>query len=85
MRSLLLQWKVKGFQKKKKRAVWRLAPICLFWCIWKKRNQRTFKDEKLSDQRLKDLFIQTLFEQSRDSLELELLSILNFLDTLYCG
>ena len=77
--------KLRGFKRKKKRAVWRLAPICLFWCIWKKRNQRTFKDEKLSDQRLKDLFIQTLFEQSRDSLELELLSILNFLDTLYCG
>ena len=84
MRNLLLQWKVEGFQKKKK-IVWHLAPICLFWCIWKECNQRTFKNEELSNQRLKNLFIRTLFEWSRDSLELKLPSLLNCLDTLYCG
>ena len=60
VRNLLLQWKVEGFQKKN-RAVWCLAPICLFWCVWKERNQRLFKDEELSDQGLKDLFFRTLF------------------------
>ena len=34
VKNLLLQWKVKGLNKKK-RVVWRLALICLFWCIWK--------------------------------------------------
>ena len=38
VRNLLLEWKVKGLGKKRK-AVWRLAPICLFWCIWQERNQ----------------------------------------------
>ena len=76
MRNLLLQWKVEGFQKKE-RIVWHLAPICLFWCIWKEHNQRTFKNEELSNQRLKNLFIRTLFEWSRDSLELKLPSMLN--------
>ena len=33
VRNLLLEWKVKGLEKKR-RAVWRLASICLFWCIW---------------------------------------------------
>ena len=33
MRNLLLEWKVKGLGKKR-RVVWRLTPICLFWCIW---------------------------------------------------
>ena len=68
VRNLLLQWKVKGLPKKI-RAVWRLAPICLFWCVWKERNRRTFKDEDLSDQGLKDLFLRTLFEWTRDPLE----------------
>ena len=84
LRNLLLQWKVKGFQKKN-RAIWCLAPICLFWCVWKECNRRTFKDEELSDQGLKDLFFQTLFEWTRDSLELDFPSMLIFLDTLCCG
>lgn len=69
---------------KKKRTVWHLAPICLFWCIRKKCHLRTF-DEELSDQRLKDLFIWPLLEWSQDSLELENPSILNVLDALYYG
>ena len=84
VRNLLLQWKVEGFQKKN-RAVWCLAPICLFWCVWKERNQRLFKDEELSDQGLKDLFFQILFEWIRDSLELDFTSMLIFLGTLFCG
>ena len=37
VRNLLLKWKVKGLRKKR-RVVWRLAPICLFWCIWGEQN-----------------------------------------------
>ena len=70
---------------KKKRAVWHFAPICLFWCNWKEHNQRTFKDEEFSDQRLKVFFIWSLLEWSYDYLDLENPSILNFLDALYCG
>ena len=33
VRNLLGEWKIKGLGKKRK-AAWRLAPICLFWCIW---------------------------------------------------
>ena len=64
VRNLLLEWKFRGLGRKK-RAVWWLAPICLFWCIWGKRNQRTFEDEELLDQRLKDLFLQSLVEWSQ--------------------
>ena len=81
--NLLLQWKVKGFQKKN-RTVWCLAPICLFWCVWKECNRRIFKDE-LSDQGLKDLFFQTLCEWTRDFLELDFPSMLIFLETLFCS
>ena len=80
MRNHLQQWKCKGL-KKKKRTVWRLA----LGGIWKEHNLRIFKDEELSNQRLKDFFIQSLLEWSQDPLELENPSLLNFLDALYCG
>ncbi|KAJ9700572.1 hypothetical protein PVL29_006059 [Vitis rotundifolia] len=41
VRNLLLEWKIKGIGKKRC-AVWRMAPICLFWCIWGERNRRMF-------------------------------------------
>ena len=84
VRNLLLEWKFRGLGRKK-RAVWWLAPICLFWCIWGKRNQRTFEDEELLDQRLKDLFLQSLVEWSQQFLDLEISSHLNFLEALYCS
>ena len=37
VRNLLLEWKIKG-QEKKMRAVWRLSSICPFYCIWGERN-----------------------------------------------
>ena len=24
--------------------IWNLVPLCILWCIWKERNQRTFED-----------------------------------------
>ena len=52
MRNLLLEWKFKGLDKKK-RIVWHLALICLFWCILKEHNGKTFEDDELLDQILK--------------------------------
>ena len=48
VRNLLLEWKVKGLGKNKK-VVWRLVPICLFWCSWRERNQIMFQEEELSE------------------------------------
>ena len=83
MIDLLLQWKVRVLQKKKM-AVW--LQFVYFGVFGKNTTDwRTFKDKQLSDQSLKDIFIWTLFEWSRDSLELENPSLLNFLDALYCS
>lgn len=60
VRNILLEWKFKGLDKKRK--VQRLAPVCLFWCIWKEYNWRTFDNDELSDQRLKEFFIKSLLE-----------------------
>ena len=62
VRNLLLEWKVKGLGRKKRRAVWRLAHICLFWCIWGERNRRTFQEEEMSNTCLRNFFFQSLLE-----------------------
>jgi hypothetical protein len=28
--------------------VWRLAPLCLLWCLWRERNARNFEDVETS-------------------------------------
>ena len=70
VKNLLLEWKVKG-TRKKKRVVWRLALICLFWCIWRERNHRTCQEEELSDQSLRKLFTRSLLEWSQQVLRLD--------------
>ena len=77
VRNLLLEWKIKGLGKKR-RAVWRLAPICLLWCIWGERNQITFQEEEMSDTCLRNLFFRSLLEWSQQFLDLDYLSFLNF-------
>ncbi|KAG2674363.1 hypothetical protein I3760_13G130500 [Carya illinoinensis] len=42
-------------------AVWKMIPICLFWCIWKEQNDRTFEDKEHSMEEIRLLFVRTLF------------------------
>ena len=84
VRNLLLEQKVKRLGKKM-RAVWRLAPICLFWCIWRVQNRRTFQEEEMSDPYLRNLFFQTLLEWSQQFLDLDSPSFLNFLGDWHDG
>ena len=46
---------------KKRRKVWKVAPLCLFWAIWKERNRIAFENEELSIHRLKNSFVCNLW------------------------
>jgi hypothetical protein len=41
--------------------VWKMAPLCLMWCIWRERNARCFEDSARSLEDLKHYFLFTLY------------------------
>ena len=52
VRETLLGWDG-DWVGKKNRTMWEAAPLCLFWSVWKARNNIVFYDGVLSLQRLK--------------------------------
>ncbi|KAG6705367.1 hypothetical protein I3842_07G176000 [Carya illinoinensis] len=42
------------------RAMWKMIPLCIMWCLWQERNERTFEDQERSLEELKVLFFRTL-------------------------
>ena len=51
--------------RKKAKAIWRVAPLLLFWAIWKGRNKIIFEDANFSPLRLKLSVIRSLFLWAR--------------------
>ena len=71
-----LEWFFLGKNRKK---AWRVAPLHIFWTVWKKRNRLAFKDESLSIQRLKHSFILTFWAKAKLFIDDYPLTIANFL------
>ena len=46
---------------KKRRKVWKAAPLCIFWAVWKERNMIAFDNKELSIHRLKNSFVCNLW------------------------
>ena len=40
--------------------IWKMIPICIMWCLWQERNERTFEDKERSMEELKIFFFRTL-------------------------
>jgi hypothetical protein len=41
--------------------IWRLAPLCLMWCLWRERNERSFEDRESDLLEIKKIMLQSLF------------------------
>ena len=57
-----------------------MAPLCIFWSVWKERNRIAFGNEELSLQRLKYYFLSYLCSWVRVSLVESPYSLVSFLD-----
>ena len=79
MKTTLLGWNG-GFVGKRRKKAWQMAPLCIFWSVWKERNRLAFGDEDLSLQRLKYSFVCNLLFWVRGSLAESLSSLVSFVD-----
>jgi hypothetical protein len=61
-------------------AIWKAAPHCLIWCLWRERNSRTFSGEEQSVPMLKSSFLQTLFEWLKASHLISATTVAEMLD-----
>ena len=41
--------------------IWRMALLCVMWCLWRERNERSFEDREIGRMELKKRVLQTLF------------------------
>ena len=56
----LLAWQGTAMGKKRKK-IWMIAPLCLFWTLWHERNRVVFENEVTSIQRIKANFVANLW------------------------
>jgi hypothetical protein len=62
------------------RAIWKAVPHCLMWCLWRKRNSRTFSGEEQSVPGLKFTSLHILFEWLKASNLISANSVTEMLD-----
>ena len=67
---------------KKRRKVWRAAPLCLFWTVWKERNGIAFENKEFSIQRLKYSFVSNFWSWAKPCIDEGPTSLINFFDWL---
>ena len=67
---------------KKRRKVWKAAPLCVFWAVWKERNRIAFDNEELSMHRLKNSFVCNLWLWTKSVVNDGSLTLLSFFDWL---
>ena len=64
VKETLIGWRG-SFVGKKRKVVWLMGPLCLFWVIWKARNSIAFEDGVLSIQKLKISFVYLLWSETK--------------------
>ena len=79
VRETLLSWHG-SFVGKKRKKVWRAAPLHIFWTVWKARNKLAFKDNVLSTQRLKYFFVLSFWSEAKLFIVECPITIANFID-----
>lgn len=70
------------FVGKKIKKVWLVAPLCLFWIVWKERNARAFEDEGHLVQGCEFYFLCNLWVWAKGFLVADLSSVVDFIDWL---
>ena len=78
---MLLSWNGVLVGKKRKK-VWKVTPLCIFWSIWRERNRRAFEDKECLDQSFKSYFFFTYFGIGLVYIGDSITSLIEFVDWL---
>ena len=81
VKETLLGWHGAFVGKTRKKA-WQMAPLFIFWSVWKERNLLAFGNEVLSLQRLKHSFACNLWSWVRVFIVLSPFSLVSFFEWL---
>jgi hypothetical protein len=60
--DLLAGWWKSG--RPQSATIWKMVPICIFWCVWKERNRRCFENLEGSLEEVLESFLLTLYNWS---------------------
>lgn len=77
----LLSWHG-SFMSRKRKKVWQVAHLCLFWTMWKERNNRAFDNEEHLDQGIKVAFLSNLWVWGNLYIPFGPSSIVDFVDLM---
>lgn len=47
--------------KPRSASVWKMVPMCLFWCLWREMNDKNFEDRERTLEEILSLFFETLY------------------------
>ena len=72
-----LTWVLYG---KKRKKAWMLAPLCLFWAVWKERNRIAFNNKELSIHRMKNYFVCSFWSWTKLFIDYGPLPLIDFFD-----
>ena len=61
---------------------WKVAPLCIFWTVWKERNLLVFDNTTISIHRVKSSFVYNLWSWSRAFIDMRPISLVSFIDWL---
>ena len=77
VKEVLASWWTVG--RSSSAVVWKMAPHCILWCIWRERNNRCFEDLSRTREELLHFFLVTLYSWTTGWLALRVLSFVDIL------
>ena len=72
-----------SFMGRKRKKVWWVAPLYLFWTVWKESNSGAFNNKELSDQRIRFAFLCNHWARSKLFIVLGFFLIVEFVDWIW--
>lgn len=79
VKELYLCWSL--YKQRRRNVIWEVAPLDIFWTIWRERKRRAFENVELSIPDLKKSVLSTMFFWCTETAESKFNSFVEFVDS----